>query len=272
MISRYSLLLYFILFSTLSFSQPKIDFTTQKTDKGIAVYATNLEACPVSTQIAFSLSNLSPTTANQTIFLIPAKANNYLLTELIKINNYSSYKYSYKLKSNFGDITLQTHDSMYEYDLPFEKGNSFKLHQAYNGKFSHQNINALDFTMPEGTPVVAARDGIVVSVVQRNIKSCPNKSCIQYCNSVIIYHSDGTFGEYAHIKFNGSKVNVGDSVKQGDIIALSGNTGFTLGPHLHFECYLPGLEKRRTVETYFKIGDGSEMAILEESEFYTKNY
>jgi hypothetical protein len=35
---------------------------------------------------------------------------------------------------------------------------------------------------------------------------------------------------------------------------------------------LPGLEKRRTVETYFKIGDGSEMAILEESEFYTKNY
>jgi hypothetical protein len=237
MISRYSLLLYFILFSTLSFSQPKIDFTTQKTDKGIAVYATNLEACPVSTQIAFSLSNLSPTTANQTIFLIPAKANNYLLTELKKINNYSSYKYSYKLKSNFGDITLQTHDSMYEYDLPFEKGNSFKLHQAYNGRFSHQN-----------------------------------KSCIQYCNSVIIYHNDGTFGEYAHIKFNGSKVNVGDSVKQGDIIALSGNTGFTLGPHLHFECYLPGLEKRRTVETYFKIGDGSEMAILEESEFYTKNY
>jgi hypothetical protein len=45
-----------------------------------------------------------------------------------------------------------------------------------------------------------------------------------------------------------------------------------LEKNLHFECYLPGLEKRRTVETYFKIGDGSEMAILEESEFYTKNY
>jgi murein DD-endopeptidase MepM/ murein hydrolase activator NlpD len=272
MIPKYFLSLFCILISIFSFSQPKIDFTTQKTEKGIAVYATNQEVCPVSVQIGFSLSNLSPTTGNQNIFLIPAKAKNYLVTELVKIDNYSSYRYTYKFKSNFGDITLQTYDSMYEYDLPFEKGNRFKLHQGYNGSFSHQNENALDFTMPEGTPVVAARDGLVVSVVQNNTKSCPSKSCIQYNNSIIVYHSDGTFGNYSHIKYNGSKVNVGDSVKQGDIIALSGNTGFTSGPHLHFVCYLPGLEKRRSVETYFKIDDGSEIAVLEESEYYSKNY
>ena len=263
---------FFYFITTLVFAQPKIEFFTQKTDNGISVYASNNEYCPVSAVISFAISNLSISTGTQTIFVIPAKASHFLITELQKINDYKAYKYSYKFKSNFGDITLQTYDSSYEYDLPFTKGNSFKLHQGYNGSFSHQNENALDFTMPEGTEVAAARDGIVVSVVQNNTTSCPNKSCIQYNNFVTIYQADGTFANYAHLKYKGSKVNVGDSVKQGDIIALSGNTGFTSGPHLHFVCYLPNIEKRKSIETYFKINDGNDVYTLAEQEVYTKDY
>lgn len=265
-----STLLCFTIFSL--FAQPKIDFFSEKTDKSISIYATNKEYCPVSAIISFNVTNLLVSTGNQTTFVIPAKANRFLVTTLQKIDDYKSYKYSYKFKSNFGDVTLQTYDTLYEYDLPFTKGNSFKLHQGYNGSFSHQNENALDFTMPEGTEIAAARDGVVVSVVQNNTISCPNKSCIQYNNFVTIYQADGTFANYAHLKYKGSKVNVGDSVKQGDIIAFSGNTGFTSGPHLHFVCYLPDIEKRRSVETYFKINDGNDVYTLAENETYIKEY
>ncbi|MFY7963867.1 MAG: M23 family metallopeptidase [Chitinophagaceae bacterium] len=260
----------FFFFS--SFAQPKIDFYNQKTEKGINIYAINPEFCPVSAQITFNLSNLSPITGNQNTFVIPAKSTNFLVTELVKIDNNKGYKFSYKFKSNFGDITLQNFDSLYEYDLPFQKGDSFKLHQGYFGSFSHQNERALDFTMNEGTPITAARDGVVINVVDNYNIACPNKSCIQYNNYINIYHNDGSFANYAHLKFKGSKVNIGDSVKQGDIIALSGNTGFTSGPHLHFVCYLAGMDKRRSIDTYFKINNGEEAYILEEGNTYKKDY
>lgn len=264
--------LCFLFISLNSFSQPKIEFSAAKIEDGVALFANNNEFCPVSAEIIFSLTNMSASTGKQTVFVIPAKAKNFLITELKKNEANGGYKYSYKFKSNYGDITIEEYDTTYEYDLPFSKGSSYSLDQGYNGSFSHQNENALDFTMPEGSNVAAARDGIVVSVIQNNTATCPNKSCIQFNNYVNIYHSDGTFASYSHIKYNGSKVKIGDIAKQGDIIALSGNTGFTSGPHLHFVCFLPGLEERRTIETYFKINEGDEVIKIKEKETYFKNY
>lgn len=263
---------FFLYISFQCFCQPKVDFYNIKTDTSILIFANNPEFCPITAQFSFNTANLVLPKNNQSLFVVPSKTNNYLVVELVKIDTKKSYKYSYKVKSNYGDATLQAFDTLYEYDLPFPKLDSFKLEQGYNGKFSHQNENALDFSMPEGTPISAARDGIVVAVVQDYKISCPNKTCIQYNNFVTIYHSDGTFANYAHIQYCGSLVTVGDSVKQGDIIAISGNTGFTIGPHLHFVCYLPGLEKRRTIETYFKINEGDEAYTLEEGEYYKKEY
>ncbi len=265
--------LFFLLLSHLQFfGQPNVDFYSIKTDTSILIFANNTEFCPVTAQFSFNTFNLVLPKNNQSLFVVPSKTNNYLVFELIKIDPKKSYKYSYKVKSNFGDATIQTFDSLYEYDLPFPKLDSFKLEQGYNGKFSHQNENALDFAMPEGTQVFAARNGIVVAVVQEYKISCPNKKCIQYNNYVTVYHSDGTFANYAHLQYCGSLVAIGDSVKQGDVIAISGNTGFTIGPHLHFVCYLPDIEKRRTIETYFKINDGTEAYTLEEGEYYKKEY
>jgi murein DD-endopeptidase MepM/ murein hydrolase activator NlpD len=144
--------------------------------------------------------------------------------------------------------------------------------QGYNGSFSHQNEKALDFTMPEGTEVVAAREGVVIKVLQDNTESCPREECKKFNNYVSVYHSDGTFGIYNHIKYMGSLVKVGDTVKKGDHIALSGNTGFTSGPHLHFVCYIPGVPMPTTVATFFRTDNGSKKELLVEKKTYLKNY
>lgn len=257
----------------VAIAQPKVSFFTEKTSQGIVFYANNDEYCPVSTQLSFNMSNLKAATGKQSLFVIPAQAKKFLITSLNKINTKTcDFKFNYKFKSNYGDITSTSYDTLYEYDLPFTKGKSVVLDQGYNGTYSHQNENSLDFNLPLGSEVCAARDGVVVEIVQNNSKFCASKACIDFANYVTVYHSDGTFARYSHLQQNGVKVNVGDSIIQGQVIALSGNTGFTNGPHLHFVCYLQGLEKQQTLETYFKINDGSDVYTLVEKETYLKNY
>ena len=81
----------------------------------------------------------------------------------------------------------------------------------------------LDLAQPTGEPIYAAFDG-VVRISKRN------KS---YGHLVIIHHANGLETYYAHMSKR--LVQVGDQVKSGDMIGLCGNTGRSLGSHLHFE-------------------------------------
>ncbi|MGW8883264.1 M23 family metallopeptidase [Streptomyces sp. NPDC055749] len=85
-----------------------------------------------------------------------------------------------------------------------------------------------DFAVPVGTKVEAAHAGTVVKAGPNGGGDGP-----AYGNAVVIKHSNGKYSQYAHL----SKINVkiGQSVKTGQKIALSGNTGNSSGPHLHFE-------------------------------------
>ncbi|MFI8192918.1 M23 family metallopeptidase [Streptomyces sp. NPDC085946] len=85
-----------------------------------------------------------------------------------------------------------------------------------------------DFAVPTGTPVLAVHDGTVVKAGGNGAGDGP-----AYGNAVVIKHGNGSYSQYAHL----SKVNVkiGQAVKTGQKIALSGNTGNSSGPHLHFE-------------------------------------
>jgi murein DD-endopeptidase MepM/ murein hydrolase activator NlpD len=260
-----------IAFCTSNFAQKNINIFNQKIDSGFVILANNNEIFPVSIKVDFNLKNLISTSATN-IFVLPANANNYILTNLKIEEESKAYQFSLKYQSHIGDVTITKYDTNFEYELPFKTGNSFKLHQGYNGNFSHQNENALDFTMPIGTQVVAARSGVVIAVEDNNNENCSNPSCMQYNNYITILHNDGTYAKYAHIDFNGARVKLRDTVKQGTTIALSGNTGFSSGPHLHFVCYLPSIENKTTLETYFKINDGTKTVLLQEGTTYFKNY
>jgi murein DD-endopeptidase MepM/ murein hydrolase activator NlpD len=126
-------------------------------------------------------------------------------------------------------------DSSYVYALPFEKGKKVFLIQAYDSKMSHKNELALDFKVKKGTRVCAARDGVVSSLRKDSDKGGLKQENLSDGNYIIIQHSDGSSGMYWHLQEDGVLVNVGDTVKKGQVIGLSGNTGYSAFPHLHFE-------------------------------------
>jgi murein DD-endopeptidase MepM/ murein hydrolase activator NlpD len=266
------LLLLTIAITTTLKAQENVALFNKPVKNGFVIYASNKNPCPVSIKIDLNVENLKAIYKNVEAFVVPGNNEGLKLIELTTIDTRERTRFSYNYHSWMGDISLLNYDSNYIYDLPFAKGKSFLVYQGYGGKFSHQNDNALDFTMPEGTELLAAREGVVLKVVQNNSTSCPLEECKKYNNYVIIYHPDGTFAMYAHIQLNGSLVKEGDIVKKGDKIAYSGNTGFTNGPHLHFSCYLPGIGQTRTFGTKFKINGMNEVGYLQEKTTYSKDY
>jgi|GEM_PF-3552893 len=129
-------------------------------------------------------------------------------------------------------VRLQPVDPAFGYRLPFEHGTSHNVSQGYNGRASHQGAYALDFDMPEGTAICAAREGVVIELEKtRPVQS--SDSTIG--NFVAIKHADGTVALYAQLARDGVSVAVGQHVLTGDVIGRSGTTGHSNGPHLHFE-------------------------------------
>lgn len=244
----------------------------EKKDQGYIIYATSSDLYPSSVSLNLNLTNLVFSEGERKIFVIPAKSEKFKIGELTVADKGSRYTFNFTFLSAIGDVTITDYDRSFQYDLPYQKGKSYQLYQGYNGSFSHQNENALDFTMPEGTEVLAARDGIVVEVITNNTESCPEEVCKKYNNSIMIMHADGTFARYLHIKYNGSKFNAGDAVKRGDVIAYSGNVGWTSGPHLHFVCFLGSFGKWKTLETKFRIDKGSNAILLKEGTNYLRDY
>jgi murein DD-endopeptidase MepM/ murein hydrolase activator NlpD len=266
------ILFILILFSETVYSNTvKILFSYEQTENGYKMMVSNDEFCPVSFKIDFELTNLKSTKGNNTIFVVPAKTKNFVFTEL-EIITKGKYGFSYKTLANYGDHNLSNYDVDFAYNLPYEKGGKFKIYQGYNGKSTHHNENSLDFTMPVGTPILAAREGVVVKVIDSNYITCFEKKCAEYNNYIIIYHPDGTFSRYVHLKKGGSLVKEGDTIKQNDIIGYSGNVGWSNGPHLHFMVFMQKIEQQITLETKFKVNDGNELLILKEKETYTRNY
>jgi len=133
------------------------------------------------------------------------------------------------------------------YRLPFEVGRSYRVAQGYHGEQTHDGRDryAVDFAMRKGTPVCAARAGVVVDLKESSKIGGSDEKFRRDSNYVCILHADGTVAEYHHLHYDSVLVEVGQRVETGERIALSGNTGYSTGPHLHFGVYSAVSGRRR---------------------------
>ena len=124
------------------------------------------------------------------------------------------------------------------YHLPFKKSDLTKAHSDPRAHFAHFK-HAMDFILPEGTEILAPRNGTVLDLKVDSSEGGPDPKYndTKYVNYITLQHSHGEYSQYVHLKHNGALVKVGDEVKTRQPIALSGNTGFTTEPHLHFQVF-----------------------------------
>ena len=121
---------------------------------------------------------------------------------------------------------------------PFKNFKPMKVTQSFKGRFSHNSqpsLYAIDIGMTVGTQISAARGGVVISTKDDYASAgVSSPFFIDKANVVRVLHDDGTYAVYAHLLLGSIRVKAGDKVKAGQILALSGNTGYSTGPHLHF--------------------------------------
>lgn len=168
--------------------------------------------------------------------VLPGRTDTRAL-HIVATNPAAGFRYAYRYSSSPGDYRAQ-HDDNVRYRLPFPADRQFRIGQAFNGAFSHNDASnrfAVDVSMPEGTPVLAARDGVVMTVDNDFYGNGLDMSKYgDRANNVRIEHADGTMAVYAHLQLESARVQVGEHVRAGRVLALSGDTGFSTGPHLHF--------------------------------------
>jgi hypothetical protein len=168
--------------------------------------------------------------------VIPGQATSLVL-QVQPIDKRIGWNYQWSYGYLPGDPQAR-HDPAAVYRLPFEDSLRLRVDQAFGGSFSHSephSFHAVDIAMDEGTPVLAARAGVVMAVESDFFGA--GQDMQKYgdrANHIRIVHPDGTMAVYAHLELESVLVGIGDRVQAGQTIARSGNTGFSTGPHLHF--------------------------------------
>ena len=142
--------------------------------------------------------------------------------------------------------------SKFSYKLPVPRE---KIKRVIVSPISHFGnlCNAIDFLVPMGTEVYSAADGIVTSLKDDSNVGGTDPKYWYEGNYIVIKHNGESTG-YEHFKYKGIVVEVADVIKQGQLIGYSGNTGYSRGPHLHFEVmefFGPGDEDYITLKARF---------------------
>ncbi|MFI8644901.1 M23 family metallopeptidase [Pseudomonas sp. NIBR-H-19] len=202
-----------------------------KKQKGAdVVFVRNDLYAPVEIALAFTgLSNVRGAPTQTIRRVLPARSNTRLAL-LKAVSGGQPLVYSPQFHYSLGDPSGAAQG--YRYPLPW-RGGPFRLSQGANGQYSHygpKNKYAMDIAMPVGTPIIAARAGVVVKT--ENSQSGRGNDASG--NFVRVLHDDGTMGVYLHLKQGSVSVREGQRVTVGSPLALSGNTGNSSGPHLHF--------------------------------------
>jgi murein DD-endopeptidase MepM/ murein hydrolase activator NlpD len=220
-----------------SFEKPDVKLLRQETDDGITLYAQNTYYAPV--QLGYRITkteNVAATTPLTGLQMLPARGQTTLIA-VGKADPSAPLTFDYEYQFLPGDPKAQ-HRPDRPYRFPFAMASAFAVSQAYPDLITHTDPSsqyAIDFVMPIGTHIHAARGGTVIEIASDFFEAGVNAAVDgPRANVVRILHDDGTMSLYGHLNWNSIRVVPGQKIDRGEYIADSGNTGFSTGPHLHF--------------------------------------
>jgi murein DD-endopeptidase MepM/ murein hydrolase activator NlpD len=231
------------------------------TGNAIELHARNLREVPVTYTLTVRTEGADRVVGEETVTHTLRPHDRQRAMALEADGDEPDRRYSISIAWSVGD-QFANHDDDYVYALPYAAGRAFRVLQGYRSRLTHRGREeyAIDFEMPERTPVHAARAGIVARVVEEHDLGCATDGCDRYANYIVILHGDGTTGEYYHLAKDGAVVAVGDRVSRGQKIGLSGNTGHSTRPHLHFGVYrATSTGQTQSIPVRFSSADGIVM-------------
>lgn len=188
---------------------------------------------PIQAKILVKCKKCTASPAREVTLLVDGNSEKVAMTINPETSNWSD---EYDIQVAVGDPdAVPAPEAVYGLPIPMES--FFLITQGFDGEFSHEdefNKYAIDIDMPIGTPVLAARAGIVMAIEEGYKTAGLHQDFADKVNVIYILHEDGTIALYAHLDMHSSQVKIGHKVDRGGVIARSGNTGFSTGPHLHF--------------------------------------
>ncbi len=212
----------------------RVCVTILNTASGRAYRAVNREPVPATIVLTFrSPGNLRPGADRPIERVVPAESS-LILVRLRTIVQNEAIRPRVTIAIDLGSSTTVP-DADHIYAVPFGGDAPRELTQGFDGADSHlaSMRYSLDFAMPEGTPILAARAGTVLYVQDGFTAGGVDPDLLEQANLVVVAHSDETMASYGHLT-PGISVSVGDEVDEGDVLGSSGATGFAGQPHLHF--------------------------------------
>lgn len=241
---------------------------TEKEGDGHRIVAHNNGPAPISVKVSITDSrNIAPDRAFPVFAVVPPGGGTLYLARIRSATPGTGYTFSTQTGWMLGDFNArQSPDALYR--LPYQDGTAYPIGQAAGGPITTHTTPdsqfAVDIGMPQGTPVVAARDGVVIYTEAGQVYGGQSPDMMTKANEVRILHVDGTVASYAHLAHGGVFAYPGQRVTAGTQIGLAGSTGYSSGPHLHFvvQTVVQSGDRLTTVSVPFQFYVGNPPAVF----------